>query len=185
MSTESAMNGKLINENEGKYYKYTGIGTKYKNGDIYLVISSSYAVDLNSQWRVATVTNPDASLYEMYESNSNWHVANGYACIKVTISGYTNFTIYINSYAESNYDYTIAFDLDVAKPTSLPSDTTSGVKDHTKGKQYDPSGNVSSNYTKVDYTCDGGEHFFWIVYRKDSSADSNNDRGYILIPKNQ
>lgn len=185
VSTEAAMDAKVAPENDGKYYKYTGSGTKYKNGDIYLVIGNSYAVDLNSQWRAATVTNPDASLYEMYESNSNYHVANGYACMKVTISGYTNFSIYINSYAESSFDYTIAFNLDVAKPTSLPSSSTSGVKAHTSGKQYNPSGSVSSNYTKVDYTCDGGEHFFWIVYRKDGSADSNNDRGYILIPKNQ
>lgn len=29
---------------------------------------------------------------------------------------------------------------------------------------------------------DGGQHFVDIVFRKDSSVNSNQDRGYVLIP---
>lgn len=94
-------------------------------------------------------------------------------------------SVYINSYAESDYDYTIAFDLDAEKPSSLPEDYSDWVKATTKGQQYDPSGDVGSNYTKVEYPNDGGTHSIWIVYRKDFSYDANDDRGYVLIPKNQ
>lgn len=32
---------------------------------------------------------------------------------------------------------------------------------------------------------DGDKHTITIVYRKDSSSHSGDDRGYVLIPKNQ
>lgn len=101
----------------------------------------------------------------------------------VRISGYDTFKLYIRSYAESNYDYTIAFNADV-DVTSNPSSSTTGVKAHTSGNQ--KSGTAISNYTLVTYTdLDGGDHFICIVYRKDGSAHSGNDRGYLLIPKEQ
>ena len=50
----------------------------------------------------------------------------------VRISGYDTFKLYIRSYAESNYDYTIAFNADV-DVTSNPSSSTTGVKAHTSG----------------------------------------------------
>lgn len=68
----------------------------------------------------------------MYESNSNYNVNNGYAKMYVRISGYDTFKLYIRSYAESNYDYTIAFNADV-DVTSNPSSSTTGVKAHTSG----------------------------------------------------
>lgn len=145
----------------------------------------SYTVDLNNQWRQSTSqSNPDSSLYDgVYESNSNYHVNSGWAKMYVRIDGYTSFTLYIRSYGESSYDYTLAFNLDV-DVTSNPSYTTSGVKAHTRGNQQ--SGQAIGNYTKVTYTgIDGGSHFICIVYRKDSSVNSGNDRGYVLIPKQQ
>lgn len=117
----------------------------------------------------------------MYESNSNYHVDNGFSKMYVRISGYDEFTIYIRSYGESNYDYTLAFNPDV-DVTSNPSYSTSGVKAHTRGNQQ--SAQTIGAYTQVTYTGLGsGDHFICIVYRKDSSVNNGNDRGYVLIPK--
>lgn len=146
--------------------------------------AQSFTVDLNEQWQLSTTqTNPDPSLYDgVYESFNNKGVDNSYDKMYIRLVGYTNFRIYIRSYAESNYDYTIAFNPDV-DVTSLPSNTTTGAKASTKGNQ--SSGQMIENYTQVDYTLDGGEHFILIVYRKDSSAQSGTDQGYVLIPKEQ
>lgn len=146
--------------------------------------AQSFTVDLNNQWQLSTTqTNPDSSLYDgVFESFSNKGVHSSYDKMYIRLNGYTNFRIYIRSYAESSYDYTIAFNADV-DVTSLPSSTTSGVKASTISKQN--SGQTISSYTPVDYELDGGEHFIAIVYRKDSSANSGNDQGYVLIPKEQ
>ena len=182
----------------GWYTEADGAGTKYSanstapNQDsltLYAFYSAvqlkSYTVDLNNQWRQSTSqTNPDSTVYDgVYESNSNYHVNNGFAKMYVRISGYDEFTIYIRSYGESNYDYTLAFNPDV-DVTSNPSYSTSGVKAHTRGNQQ--SGQTIGAYTQVTYTgLGGGDHFICIVYRKDSSVNNGNDRGYVLIPKDQ
>lgn len=93
------------------------------------------------------------------------------------------FWIGIRSYAESNYDYTIASKID-NDITSNIDYNNSKVKLHTRGKQV--SGNASSNYTLVDYSTDYNdtdEHFVTVIYRKDGSQNANDDRGYVLIPK--
>ena len=138
--------------------------------------STSLDVDLNNQWIVSTKT---LDGYKVYMSNSNHNVNNGYASIKFKFKGQPNFKIWINSYAESNYDYTIAWNMDKDYPTSNPSSSTSGVKANTSGKQYNPTS--ISNFTEVDYSNDGGEHFVVVTYRKDSSVNANDDRGYVAI----
>ena len=70
----------------------------------------------------------------MYESNSNYNVDSGFAKMYVRISGYNEFTIYIRSYAESNYDYTLAFNPDIDL-NSNPTYTNGNVKAHTRGNQ--------------------------------------------------
>ena len=146
--------------------------------------SQSYSVNLNSQWRnLTTWTNKD-SRFVVYESYSNYNVNNGYAKMYINLTGYTEFTIYINSYAESSYDYTIAFNQNV-DVTSLPSYTASGVKSHTRGYQYNPSSykiDSGTGWKKVTYTLDGGTNTIMICYRKDGSAKSGWDRGYVAIP---
>lgn len=48
------------------------------------------------------------------------------------------------------------------------------------------AGTSISNYTKVTYSnIDGGQHFIEVMFRKDGSVDTNQDRGYVLIPRNQ
>ena len=91
----------------------------------------------------------------------------------INISGYTQFRLYIGSYAESSWDYTTASVLDGASDYST-----------TNGFQYQP---ISlNNFKEVVYNnIDGGEHTITITYRKDGSQSSYDDRGYLLIPKNQ
>jgi hypothetical protein len=61
---------------------------------------------------------------------------------------------------------------------------TTLVKAHTRGNQQ--SGTAVSSYTLVEYTgISSGSHTITIVYRKDGSGHSGDDRGYVLIPKSQ
>lgn len=112
-----------------------------------------------------------------YKSN-NQGVQSSQSISKITINNATNLTIYIRSYAESNYDYTIASTVNASSvPTAY---NTSNVKAHTRGNQ--KSGKTLSSYTKVEYTGLKSGDFIYIVFRKDGSADTNDDTGYILIP---
>ena len=91
----------------------------------------------------------------------------------IDIDGYSEFSIYVRSDAESSYDYVTVSELD-----------STTQKMSTSGKQN--SGTAISNYTKVTYTgIDGGKHRITIIYKKDSSQHSGTDRGYLIIPKNQ
>lgn len=174
--------GGWYDENDNKVTEYSTVVDGVTLTAKY--VASTFTVNLNNQWRLSTTqTNPDSTLYDgVYESYSNYNVNNGYAKMYINVVGYTSFRIYIRSYAESNYDYTIAFEPDV-DVSSLPSDKTSGAKASTKGSQQ--SGQAISNYTAVDYALDGGSHSILICYRKDSSQHTSDDRGYVLIPKNQ
>ena len=137
----------------------------------------SVTVDLRGEWQASSVA---VSGYTVYESFSNFNVNNGVASMKVTIKNKPQFVLYINSYAESNWDYTIAWELDT-EPSSSPGYSSTGVKAHTRGNQADPA-NGELAFTPVSYANDGGEHTIWITYRKDSSQHSNNDKGYVAIP---
>ena len=158
---------------------------------LYAVYSSqpiaNYEVILNDQWQASSKTNPDPSKYDgVYESFSNHNIGSKAAVMYIKIKGYSSFTIYIRSYAESSYDYTVAFNLDTYTPsnplTSNPSSSTSGVKAHTSRKQN--SGTAIGSYTKVEYAgIDGKEHYICVAYRKDGSVNSGDDRGYVLVEK--
>lgn len=169
----------------------TGIGTYHGTQiltfKIYDPSQQSLTVDLNSQWQTPTQWTNSNTDFDVYESNSNYHVANGYAKMFITVNGYDELTIYINSYAESYYDYTIAFTPGY-NPTSLPSASAVGgnVLGTTYGYQYNPSSygiTSGTGWKKVTYQLDGGKNVICICYRKDSSADSAWDRGYVAIPK--
>jgi hypothetical protein len=84
---------------------------------LYAVYSSqpfaNYEVILNDQWRSSSKTNPDTSKYDgVYESFSNYNQGSKAAVMYIKIKGYSTFTIYIRSYAESSYDYTVALNID-------------------------------------------------------------------------
>lgn len=158
----------------GKKYKFTynSITSQYEWDEI----TSSLDVDLNNQWVASTKT---LEGYKVYMSNSNHNVNNGYASMKFKFKGMPDFKLWINSYAESSYDYTVAWNLDVDYPTSNPSNGSTGVKANTSGKQYNPTGITA--FTEVDYPNDGGEHFVVVTYRKDGSVNNNDDRGYVAV----
>jgi hypothetical protein len=148
-------------------------------------VNSGYSVNLNNQWELSTsVANPDSALYDgVYQSFSNKGEDDTEARCYIDFVGYETFKAYIRSYAESKYDYVVISNLD-AELSNNPTSTSTGVKSHTSGNQ--KSGTSISDYTLVEYTgLDGGEHRITVVYRKDSSSASGDDRGYLLIPKNQ
>ena len=127
--------------------------------------------------------NPDSTLYNAYMSNSSHNIKDAYDLMVIGIpTGFTDFTIYIRSYAESSYDYTIAGNIDAAIPNSnTVSDNL--IKSTTSGNQ--KAGTAIGDYTIVEYTNIDStkEHTIWVMYRKDGSTDSGDDRGYVLIPK--
>lgn len=148
----------------------------------YSYILPSVTVTLNSQWQVSTKANPDASLYDIYESFSNKGVASKAAIMYIDIVGLSEFTCYIRSYGESSSDYVMIGQLDKSVSNSTDYSNTTYVKASTYGKP--KSGTALSQYTKVTYTdIDGGSHRIRVVYRKDASVNSGDDRGYLLVPK--
>ena len=150
-------------------------------------VDEIYTIDLNNgQWELTTaVANPDSSIYDgVYQSVKSKGVNNGYDTMYIDIVGYESFNLYIRSYAESNYDYVMVSQLDKTITGSTSYSDTTLVKAHTRGNQ--KSGTAISDYTLVEFTgIDGGEHRIMVVYRKDSSANNGDDRGYVLIPKEQ
>ncbi len=147
--------------------------------------TGAYNVDLNNNWRLSTnIPNPDASKYEgVYESFSNYNVNNGAAVMTITLNNLDEFTLYIRSYAESYYDYIMVSQLDKTIDGNTSYLYNESVKAHTRTTQN--SGTDFYSYTPVSYeNIGGGEHTITIVYRKDSSGNSYDDRGYILIGKN-
>ena len=154
-----------------------------KSGNNY-VPSDYYTVSLNEQWRESvSVGNPDIDAYDgVYESNSNYKVANSCSTLTITITGLDTFTIYIRSYAESYYDYVMVSQLDKTINQSTSYLYNENVKAHTRGKQ--SSNTDIYSYTPVIFdNIGGGEHVITVIYRKDESGDSGNDRGYLLISK--
>ena len=148
-------------------------------------LSGAYTVDLKNDWRLSeTIPNPDSSKYEgVYESYSNYNVNSGIATMTITLNNLDEFTLYIRSYAESGYDYIMVSQLDVEINGSTSYLYTEAVKAHTRTTQN--SGTDFYSYIPVSYeNIGGGEHTITIVYRKDSSGNYYNDRGYILIDKN-
>jgi hypothetical protein len=58
------------------------------------------------------------------------------------------------------------------------------IKAHTRG--IPSAGTHISNHKLVEFSnIDGGPHRITVVYRKDSGGNDGNDRGYVIIPKNQ
>lgn len=146
--------------------------------------SGTYTVSLNNQWRLSTnIPNPDSSLYDgVYESYSNYKVPNSCAIMTISISELDTFTLYIRSYGESYYDYVMVSQLDKTIDQNTSYLYGEYVKAHTRGAQL--SGTDIYSYTPVTFTnIGGGEHTITVIYRKDSSGDSYDDMGYVLISK--
>lgn len=132
--------------------------------------------DLNNQWEETTSLNVDGHI--VLKSFSNYHVSNSVSRMRIYIYGYDSITFKIYSDGESSFDYTLIgnLDYDFSNVSSSVSDTTTGIKTTTKGKQ--------KQWTDVVYTITepNVEHFVDVLYRKDFSGDVGTDSGYIALP---
>lgn len=141
-------------------------------------IFPEYIVNLNDQWRLSEeIPNPDTYSFDgVYESFSNWNVNSGTADMSIEIENKNEFTFYIRSYGEGGFDYIQVYELD--------KEYTGNVYATTKDK---PNSNTDIGaYQQVRFTnIPSGKHTIYIRYRKDGSANSGTDRGYVLIPKYQ
>ena len=141
-------------------------------------IKQSIKVD-TTQW-VATGETPTGALTEIWKSDAgSYHVPNGASLAKITFTGYTKLTVSVRSWAEGDYDYVRVSPLDFAGEFTRSSNQFVTT---TKGSQSETF-NSDSMFLNSDYTfeTDGGEHFFYVLYSKDGSGDSNDDRGYFYI----
>lgn len=161
---------------------------KYKNGE-WAEITEHFTVDLNSQWQDSTSygsLSSDTANYDFYESFGNYKVNNGKATMFITINGYESFTFKVRNYSETFYDYVVVNNLDDTTVPSWEPGVGSGTA--SSGKVYYSNRGKSSNTTWYDVTfngLNGGEHIITVTYGKDGSANSDDDRGYVAIPKKQ
>jgi hypothetical protein len=147
-----------------------------------------YTIDLNDDaWILSNfVENPDPSLYDgVYQSDKNKGVGSSCDSMFITITGFSAFKLYIRSHAEATWDYVMVSQLDTEISQSSDVNNTALVKAHTRGVQN--SGTAISDYTLVEFTDIDTEnaHRITVSFRKDGSGNSGDDRGYVLIPKEQ
>lgn len=106
---------------------------------------------------------------EGYYVSKNYHIRNSAALCKVVfnVPYETQVRLDCINSGESGYDYGIISQIDKTLITN------NGIDDSTKVlKRFDIS---STNVQTVTFTVPSGEHFIYIKYRKDSSADNGND----------
>ena len=132
----------------------------------------SIRVNLNSSWTSATSPN---SSFKAYRSYSNLGQSNSKATMSFEIKGYSSFTFYIDSYAESTYDYVMVGNLN-----QMPTETSNYA--NTSGWQ--KASTSFSNYKTVTFNNLGRTTTYriYVVYMKDGSNNNNDDRGYVLLP---
>lgn len=138
-----------------------------------------YSVE-TTQWAIGVVDS-----VECYRSVSNWHVDGAMARAIVWFNVAGTYTVYYRSYAESNYDYVVLTNQNTKfEPTSWTAGsayTDTNVAASTRGAQSTTFS--SKTYTINDYQIQDGMNYIEIVYGKDGSQHSNDDRGYFYIVK--
>lgn len=114
----------------------------------------------------------DGYLCDIYYSDYNKGVSNGEARTTITISGLQTFRCYIRAWAESaSFDYVVISNLNEGCTRS--SYKIKGVNSQTE-------------WTLVEYENLNGETYtIEVLYTKDGSYNSNDDRGYLAIPRLQ
>lgn len=142
----------------------------YDDAEAYYA-DESIEIYTNYEWE--SISSPHYS-YRAYRSyyNHNRHSTN--ARMSFTIKGYREFTFYIRSNGESSCDYVI-----VGKDY-IPNTSNYDASTYNKAT----SGSSFSYYSPVRYTNldPSREYTINVVYRKDSSVNNGDDRGYVLIP---
>jgi hypothetical protein len=127
----------------------------------------SITVNLNNGQWVDSGTTKNGNV--VYKSDAgSYNINNGVSTAILTVDGYTNVKLYIRSYAESYSDYTEAFAADESAIRGQGLYTTAGKSS-------------SSNYIECAYELDGDEHTIEIMYSKNNSGNTYDDRGYFYI----
>ena len=141
----------------------------------------SYSVNLNNSWQNATSSaNPDTELYEAYMSQNNLGNSS-ISTMSITVSGYTEFVVYIASDGEQTYDYLVVRNTQLSNWNSPESNAIASTRyENNSGVP-----NSLDDYTRVSIPLDGGQNTIYFQYGKDRNTSSGTDKGYILIPKNQ
>lgn len=133
-------------------------------------VVASMTVDLNNGQWVDSGTTVDG--HTVYKSDAgSYNINNGESTCTVTVKGYNRVTVYVRSYAERIYDYTEVGPLD----GTVSRDSTSSVVS-TKGLQSD-----TKYYSHTFEINDTNTHTFQVLYSKDSSGNTNDDRGYFYV----
>lgn len=133
-------------------------------------VATSMTVDLNNGQWVDSGTTIDG--HTVYKSDAgSYHVNSGSSLCTVTVKGYNNVTVYARSYAEGDYDYVDVGPLD---NTVVRGSASSVIT--TKGRQGDIT--YYSHTFKIN---DDNIHTFQVLYSKDSSGNSYDDRGYFYV----
>ena len=151
-----------------------------------------YSLDvyLANQWRLSEdYMNPSpARYYGIYESFSNHKDDSGKATSSIMSINFAGLSLKLlyGSSSESSWDY-----LMVGTTNSLINNDTvstdSTVAAHTKYSYNNitPDDILSYGTITLDPIFSGETNSIMISYKKDTSANSRNDRGYIMIPKIQ
>ena len=155
-------------------YKYTGLNPYGETSTIQVMFHKEepypvgVTVNLNEgQWRD---TGTEISGNKVYESDlGSWHIADGSSVCTLYINGVTSIDINVSQSSEYNYDYVYLGNLDERVTEDNYRDTTRGL---------------DSGYRTFTYTCSPDQHFIQLMYAKDGSADSDEDRGYFYYVVN-
>ena len=162
-------NGENINVNNQNYYEVS-------NDKLNVVEKQIIITNVHGHWRKAETASKDG--YNVFESNDSKGINNEYDLIKVEYVGITDFQFLYGSYAESSYDFTVIGDIDV--------DHSGWTYSNMTGYKYTSQSKSSSSAPNLEgsFSTDASIHFFYVMYRKDGSSSTNNDRGYIAFPNN-
>ena len=169
------MSFKAVSVPEGSVTQISeGNTVLWKNKSYTLTLSgiTAYGFELAPN---SVMPNPDPARYDGVYRSTNHYLNSTVAAMRIDFSGSPRFTVYIRSYAESRYDYTVSSTLDAPEPT------LDYVYASTQNNQQ--GGTAIENYTRVLYPNDGGSHHIFVFYRKNSSTHKDDDRGYVLIGK--
>lgn len=171
-SYNNALNGSYLNGQ-----KVTVYNNLYKVLNKFTTIPASISFEnIHGSWELCEDSEHTKEGYNVMQSKDSYHVSNAYDLIKFTFNGITNLSILFGSYAESTFDYVLIgkLDTDCSNWNNGTNYTDSRVADYSFGRQSSTA--PDRTYT---FTNDAGEHYFYVMYKKDGSADVGSDRGYI------
>ena len=124
--------------------------------------------DLGTKPLRTTATTVNTTNYRVFR-NRNFTIGNTSSKMRIYFKNILHPIFYVNSYAESTYDF--------IQVSALDKSVTQQVSISLSGKQYP---NYTSNFTTADFNInDGEEHFVEVAFKKDSSVNSYADAGYI------